>query len=223
MKLSDLKPASQLANTFGVKCIVYGAPGTGKTPLVATAPRPVMCVCEPGMLSMRNVKNVPAWEANTIAKIDEFFEWIKSAEAKSFDTICIDSISEMAELSLTKEAGSVKDKRQAYGAMKEYIYTKLTQLYYTKEKNTYLIAKMHQIEEEGVLTKRPYFPGKELNNLVPHMYDEVLNIGLNMIGGINHLSIRTKSSFGVFARDRSGKLDELERPDIGFIFNKCLQ
>mgnify|MGYP001589050309 CR=1 FL=1 len=75
MQLNQLRPASQLAQRFGVKALAYGGPGTGKTPMINTAPRPVLCVVEPGMLSMRT-SNVPAWEAYDCGKIDEFFKWL---------------------------------------------------------------------------------------------------------------------------------------------------
>ncbi|WBF76860.1 hypothetical protein PSV3_00158 [Septimatrevirus PSV32] len=96
MQMSQLKPASQLARRYGVKSVVFGAPGSGKTPLINTAPRPVLLVTEPGMLSMRG-SNVPAWEAYSPALIVEFFEWfMKSREAANFDTLGIDSISNIA-------------------------------------------------------------------------------------------------------------------------------
>lgn len=108
MQMSQLKPASQLARRYGVKSVVFGSPGSGKTPLINTAPRPVLLVTEPGMLSMRG-SNVPAWEAYSPALITEFFEWfMKSREAANFDTLGIDSISNIAEIILAEELKSLK-------------------------------------------------------------------------------------------------------------------
>lgn len=110
MQMSQLKPASELAQRFGVKALVYGGPGMGKTPIIKTAPRPVLCVVEPGMLSMRDAVNIPAWDAYTPERIDEFFKWLfTSAEAKNFDTVGIDSISQLAEIILTQELNRNKD------------------------------------------------------------------------------------------------------------------
>ncbi|MCP5883106.1 ATP-binding protein, partial [Klebsiella pneumoniae] len=75
MQMSQLVPASQLTRRYGVKSVVFGGPGAGKTPLMQTAPRPVLLVTEPGMLSMRG-SNIPCWEAPTPARINEFFEWL---------------------------------------------------------------------------------------------------------------------------------------------------
>lgn len=225
MNLSQLKPASQLAQRFGVKAIVYGGPGSGKTPLVRTAPRPVLCVCEPGMLTMRTATNIPAWDAYTPERIDEFFTWItQSAEARNFDTVCIDSISQMAEIFLVQELGRNKDGRKAYGEMYRHTMKHLNDLYYLPQKHTYLIAKQGIIDEDGGTLRKPYFPGKELNIQVPHMYDEVWHIGLNNIPGQPKPvpAVRALPTFGTFARDRSGRLNELEYPELSQLFAKCM-
>ena len=103
MQASQLKPAGTLAQRYGVKAIIYGAPGSGKTPLISTAPRPVLMATEPGLGSMRN-STVPTWEAHTAEKIDEFMKWATSStEMQQYDTIAIDSLSNLAEIFLTRE------------------------------------------------------------------------------------------------------------------------
>lgn len=225
MNIRDLKPLSQLAGRFGVKACVYGPPGTGKTPIAATAPRPLVLACEPGLLSVKHITNVPGWSAYTPEAIDEFFTWFdKSSEAKNFDTLCIDSASQMAELFLTRELAKCKDGRMAYGNMARRMMEILNSLYYRPETHTYIICKEMLIEVEGVTGRRPYFPGKELNTQVPHMYDEFWHLALTQVPGqpMPVTAFRTRSTFGVFARDRSGKLDELEPPNLTTLFNKCM-
>lgn len=225
MNLNSLKPLGDLAQRFGVKAIMYGPPGSSKTPLVATAPSPVIMVCEPGLLSVRHIKNVPAWQAYTPEAIDEFFEWLtKSSEAKRFDTVGVDSISQMAEIILTQELGRNKDGRKAYGEMYRRTMKYLNDLYYLPSKHTYLIAKEGSAEVEGGTITKPYFPGKELNIQVPHSYDEVWRIGLTNVPGQPKpvLAIRTVSNFNHFARDRSGKMNELEYPELSQLFTKAM-
>ena len=68
MNINDLKPASALALRLGVKCVAYGPPGSGKTPISNTAPNPVMLVTEPGMLSMRKRAELLQGTCNVEAK-----------------------------------------------------------------------------------------------------------------------------------------------------------
>lgn len=92
------------------------------------------------------------------------------------------------------------------------------------QKHIYLIAKQQTKDEGGVNIRKPYFPGQELNIQIPHMYDEVLQIGLNNVPGQPKpvTAIRCQPTFDVFARDRSGRLNELEPPDLTALFSKCL-
>src|ERR1017187_6838688 len=114
MNMNDLKPAKDYANMMGCKCIVFGPSGVGKTPLIQTAPRPLLLSIEPGLLSMRG-STVPTFVANDTQRIDEFFAWFySSTETKNFDTLAVDSGSYMADVYLqaalkgTSKAGNKK-------------------------------------------------------------------------------------------------------------------
>lgn len=222
MNASDLKPASALAMRLGVKCLAYGPPGIGKTPLINTAPRPVLLAVEPGLLSMRN-SNVPTYEAYDAPRIDEFFTWLfTSAEARNYDTVGVDSISQMAEIILTQELKRNKDGRKAYGEMSRRMMEYVGGLYFLPGKHMYLIAKRTMVDDNGVQTYRPYFPGQDLNVKIPHLYDLIVHIAPELIGGVMQPAIRTKSSYNALARDRSGKLAELEPLNLANLFNKCM-
>lgn len=226
MNINQLKPAHQFAKQYGVKMLGYGPPGEGKTPLINTAPRPVLAFVEPGMLSMRN-SNVPTWEADTPEKCDEFFDWVfRSPEcAKNFDTICLDSASEMAEMYLRKAKGQYRNKLQAYGDMSEKVYGHLSGLYYLERKHVYLICKQGKREiGPDEVEKAPYFPGQELNVKVPHLYDLIAHISKAKIPGVvgEPLAIRCKGTYGISARERSGICAEFEPPDLSKLFAKIM-
>lgn len=236
--MSNLKPASQLARRYGVKSVVFGAPGSGKTPLMNTAPRPVLLVTEPGMLSMRG-SNIPAWEAYSAPLIVEFFDWfMKSREASNFDTLGIDSISNIAEIILAEELSKVKHGMKAYGNMSERTMKIANDLFYMPQKHIVMIAKQALVENgrqtilqngevtyEPIMQKRPFFPGKDLNVKVPHLFDNVLHLGEAMVPGQPKpvRALRTKEIPEVFARDRLGNLGELEPPDLSALFTKAMQ
>lgn len=229
MNMTQLKPAWQVAQKFGVKSLIYGQPGTGKTPIMGTAPRPVALILEPGMLSMKketeSSKNLQCWQAKDAKEIYEFFTWVfQSAETKNFDTICVDSVSQMAEMILAAELPLHKNKMQAYGELLTKVMNILEGLFYLQNKHVYLIAKQATADENGICVKRPYFPGKGLDIKVPHLYDEVFHIDKVQVQGqsAKTLAIRTSETFGLVTRDRSGNLAELEFPHLGQIFAKCM-
>lgn len=224
MNINSLKPAGQLAQKFGVKALVYGPPGTGKTPVFNTAPRPVLLVVEPGMLSMRD-SNIPSFEAYTAPAVDEFFLWFfQSAEAKNFDTLGIDSVSQLAEIILTNELKINKDGRKAYGEMSRKVMENINKLYFFPNKHLYLIAKQTSIEEGGSLKRRPYFPGQDLNVKIPHLFDEILHLGMHSVPGMPGYTkaFCTAEQFDLLARDRSGRLAAYEPPNLTDLFNKAM-
>ena len=107
------------AEQAALKMGIYGPPGSGKTPIINTAPRPVLLACEPGLLSMRG-STVPTFQAFTAKLIDDFFEWLfSSAETKNFDTLVVDSISQMCNIYLADAKTKSKHGLQQYGDMAE--------------------------------------------------------------------------------------------------------
>ena len=203
----------------GVIAVVFGSPGTGKTPLCNTAPRPVLCSIEPGLLSMRG-STVPTFIADTVDKIDDFMKWVVySNETANFDTICIDSISHMAEVYLKYELTKNKDGRAAYGKMSTRVFDHLYAIYRLKQKHAYLIAKQSKDDQKA----RPYFPGQELNTTVPHLFDVIMQIGTHNIPNTGqYKAFRTADSYDAVARDRSGRLSEYEPCDLTALFNKAM-
>jgi hypothetical protein len=229
MQASQLKPASSFAQNVGFKAIAYGPPGEGKTPLIKTAPRPVMLICEPGMLSMRDAHNIPAWEGYTPEKCKEFFDWLKgSNEAKNFDTVCVDSFSQYAEILLKKALATNSHGLKAYGEMATNVMNTAELLFFMPQKHVYLIAKQAVVDEGGVQRRRPYFPGQELNVRVPHLFDAILHVAKAIVPGAGHeprLAIRTRGTIDVTARIRTHRQDvfnEFEPPNLAALIAKAM-
>lgn len=224
MRYEDLRPARDFARNFGVKAVIYGPPGTGKTPIINTAPRPILLACEPGLLSMRG-STVPTYQAFTSDKIDEFFEWLfKSAESKNFDTVGIDSATQMAEIYLQGAQRTNKHGLAAYGEMARNTIKQLEGLYFMMYKHVYLIAKQEIINTDNIRVKRPYFPGQQLPTEVPYKYDQILHLDIqNIPGAGHHKAFRCVGTIDVMARDRTGNLAEFEPPNFGQLVTKAMQ
>ncbi len=229
MDIKSLKHATEYAKLYGVKALVYGPPGSGKTPIINTAPRPVLLACEPGLLSMRG-STVPTFQAFTAKSIDEFFEWLFSSnETKNFDTVCIDSTTQMAEIYLndflngTSKGGNKIHGMAAYGEMAKATLKHLERLYFLPYKHTYLIAKESVDNENGLTVKRPYYPGQQLPKDVPGKYDCILRLAIHNVPGVGQVkAFRCIASLEEMARNRTGTLNEFEPPDFSDLVNKCM-
>lgn len=230
MDLRDLRAAGDHAQNFGIKSIVYGPAGTGKTPLINTAPRPVLLATEPGLLSMRNSK-VPTYEAYTPQRVNEFFKWFfNSTETKNFDTLGIDSGSQIADIYLndaltgSSKAGNKKHGLAAYGEMADNTMEHLRTLYYTRYKHTYVICKEEIADVEYQSVRRPYFPGKVLPIQVPHLYDFIIRLAKTNVPGMagENLAFQCVGNMNVLARNRTGNLNDFEEPHFGKLVAKAM-
>lgn len=226
MNLKDLKPASDFAQQYGVKAIIFGPPGAAKTPLIATCPRPVLLATEPGLLSLKG-SNVPTFQAFTTAAIEDFFKWFfSSEEVKNFDTLAIDSASQIADIYLqsilkgSSKAGNKMHGQAAYGEMATKVMDHLRPLYYMQQKHAYVICKEMQ-DDSGM--KRPYFPGKQLNIEIPHLYDFLFHLGIKNVPQAGQvLAFQCRQNLDVLARNRTGNLNEYEPPDFSALVSKAM-
>lgn len=229
MDIRDLKAAGEHAQNFGVKAIVFGPAGTGKTPILNTAPRPVLLATEAGLLSMRG-SNIPTYAAFTSKAIDEFFSWFfNSSETKNFDTLGIDSGSQIADIYLnaalqgTSKQGNKKHGMAAYGEMATNTMEHLRTLYYTRYKHVYMICKEEIADVDYQSLRRPYFPGKVLPIDVPHLYDFILRLAkANVPGAGETLAFQCVGNMNVLARNRTGNLNEYEPPNFSDLVNKAM-
>lgn len=208
----------------GVKCLVYGRAGTGKTRMCATAPAPFIFSAESGLLSLRKV-NLPYHSINTLADLIECYNWMKGAkEARQFQTFCLDSISEIAEVVLAAELRNVKDPRQAYGALATKVFQIIRDFRDFAGPNIYFTAKEDFVKDDqiGGMFFSPNFPGNQIGRNAPYFFDEVFRLSLlkDQTTGQNFAALQTQPDNNVTAKDRSGALDFWEQPDLSAIFRK---
>jgi hypothetical protein len=230
LDIRDLKAAGEHAQNFGCKTIIYGPTGVGKTPILNTAPRPVLLSIEPGLLSMKG-STIPTFEAHTSQRIDEFFSWFfNSTETKNFDTLGVDSGSYMADvylqaaLSGKSSSGNKKHGMAAYGEMATNTMEHLRTLFYTRYKHVYLICKEEIADVEFQSVRRPYFPGKVLNIDVPFLYDFILRLAKTNVQGMvgEQLAFQCIGGMNITARNRTGNLNEFEEPHFGKLVQKAM-
>lgn len=215
----------RVSAVHGVKVLVYGQSGVGKTVLCATAPNPVIISAEAGLLSLRKV-SIPVIEVTNVDELVQAHLWcLKSAEARQYDTICIDSISEIGEVVLANAKKQVKDPRQAYAELLEKMLTTIKAFRDLQGKHVYMSAKMEPMKDEltGIVRYGPSMPGQKLGPQLPYLFDEVFRLGIHKTPqGEEYRFLQTQPDLQFEAKDRSGSLDRMEPPDLSHVFNKIL-
>ncbi len=235
-----LVSSNDLATNHGVKCLTYARAGMGKTVLSATAPRPIILSAESGLLSLKKENlvrlygadkptisyDMPVIEIKTVDDITEAHKWfLSSNEASGFDTVCIDSISEIGEVILSNAKIDAKDPRQAYGELIDKLAVTVRAFRDLSEKHIYVTAKEEFGKDEvtGVKSFQPSLPGSKLSQQIPYWFDEMFNLGIAKTQeGVEYRYLRTQPDMQYQAKDRSGCLDEIEQPNLTHIFNKIM-
>jgi phage nucleotide-binding protein len=206
----------------GVKLLVYGQAGAGKTTLITTLPKPIVLSAEGGLLSIQDA-DLPYIEIGSMDDLMEAYEWLTgSEEAKGYGSVALDSISEIAEVVLNAEKKIAKDPRQAYGAMQEKMADVIRAFRDLPDRHVYMSAKLEKTQDEmGRVTYAPSMPGNKTGQALPYFFDEVLALRVEKdADGASQRALMCDSDGLWLAKDRSGKLGAWEAPDLGEIIAK---
>lgn len=230
--------SAEQATSNGMKMLVYGSSGIGKTVLCATLPNVVMLSAESGALSLTepNLKKiygnqpitcpVPMILIRTVEDLAQAHTWLtQSTEARVFQSVAIDSLSEIAEVVLNNAKRQVKDPRQAYGELIEKMQSLVRAYRDLPGRHVYMAAKMEPTKDEltGVVKYSASMPGQKLGNQLPYFFDFVFRLGANQTpDGTKYRFLQTAADLQFEAKDRSGKLDAMEYPHLGNVIAKAL-
>jgi len=204
-----------------VKFLVYGQAGAGKTSLIPTMPAPIILSAEGGLLSIRD-SNLPFIEIDGMDTLREAYKWLTgSDEAKGFESIALDSISEMGEVCLAAEKAKSKDPRQAYGEMQATM-AEVVRSFRDLPRHVLFTAKLDKTQDEmGRMLYSPSMPGNKTGQALPYFFDLVLALRVEKDTDGNIQRALMCQSDGLWqAKDRSGKLEAWEAPDLGAIIEK---
>lgn len=202
----------------GVKLLVYGQAGAGKTSLIKTLPNPVVLSAEGGLLSIADA-DLPFIEISTMDDLHEAYSYVAGSD---YNSVALDSISEIAEVCLNHEKKVNKDPRAAYGSMQEQMADIIRAFRDLPNKHVMMIAKLEKTQDEmGRVLYSPSMPGNKTGQSLPYFFDEVLALRVERDAEGNTQRALMCDSDGLWlAKDRSGKLGAWEAPDLTEIISK---
>jgi hypothetical protein len=207
--------------TKSVKFLGYGPAKVGKTRAIVTLPTPITFSCEGGLLVLKEY-DLPYFEVTSLKDMEELYNWLGSEEASKFESVALDSITEMAEVVLCIEKNRTVDGKKihgmkAYGEMQDKMAEQIRKFRDIKTHHVYFSAQMEKSQDElGAVLYAPAMPGNKFQQKLPFFFDEVF--AFRFEGG--HRAILTQTDGVWTAGDRSGRLNQWEPPDLGAIIRK---
>ena len=219
MKITNTKEVSARY----VKVLVHAPAGSGKTRLCATTGgKPIILSAESGLLSLAG-EDIDVIEIKSMQDLYDAFAFLQNDT--TYDWVCLDSITEIAEVLLATERGKTKDVRQAYGELQTQMMH-LLRGFRDLPKNIYFSAKQEHVKDEvtGGMIFGPSAPGTKVGPAMPYLFDLVfaLHNWKDEEGNVQR-ALQTQRDAQYEAKDRSGKLDMIEPADLGAIYSKIVK
>lgn len=228
-----IKKVSDAVAIQGIKAILYGASGVGKTSqvktLVTSGFKPIIISAESGLLSLagadvdvidisRNDKDEVLEPSKRFERLGESFKFLSEGK-HHYDTIVLDSLTEINQCLmdyLRTKYPDAKDTLKMYGD-NSVMMTKVIKSFRDLKYNVVLIA-LESVEkdESGKRFTTVDLIGKVAANIPPY-FDEVLYMFTTDEGERKILTNKTEKTV---AKDRSGKLAQVEEANLGKLFKK---
>ncbi len=226
------------AETAGIKAVVFGQSGTGKTRSIISLKKAgfkvLLISAESGTISLadevidmidisRDDNGVEIPMEKRFERIGEIFKFLKNGK-HDYDTVCLDSMTEInkcliAYLKAKPEYQDPKNTLKMYGENLETM-TKLARVFRDLPYNVVLIS-LSGIEKDDVGRRfvTTDLVGQVANH-IPPLFDEVLYLHIADADGKPERRFQCHSTKDVICKDRSGKLSLFEPYDLGAIFTK---
>lgn len=222
----------------GLKCLVHGLAGIGKTVLCATTGAPTLVInCEGGTLSLKNaVRNglitqeqmdmVRVVKVKTLAQLREVYDMLFARKIPCV-WVALDSITEIAEVILANAKKEDKDPRKSYGKLFDDMLQLIKDFRDLPHYNVLMTCKQISVTDglTNVTSYVPSMPGQKLTPQIPYLFDEVFamrEVNIEVDEGKYEMrrALQTSREMQYEAKDRSGCLNLYEPPNMQHIFEK---
>jgi hypothetical protein len=222
-EMINIKPINQAYMDQGLKILIFGPAGVGKTVACTTAPsseKSILISSEAGLLSIKD-STIDSVAINSIQELKEVYSFLNS-DKSDHQWIFIDSLSDIAEVLLSEEKKKVNDPRQAYGVIIEEMGSIIRAFRDLPKRNVVMTCKQERVQDNlNRLVFSPGLPGAKLGQQIPYFFDGVFALRIIDDGdGGTYRAFQTQPDLQYACKDRSGKLDSLEKPSFESIAAK---
>ena len=175
---------------------------------------------------------LPATVAYSEAHYNDVMKNPELARLGSFTILFVDSLTAAARLCFTwaeqqPEAFSDrgrKDLRAVYGLHARSMLGWLGQLQHMRERTVVLVAVLEKhVDEFNIATWQPQIEGAKTGRELPAIVDEIISMTWVDFGDrkpVRAFVCTNPNPWGYPAKDRSGRLDQLEPPNLGALIEK---
>lgn len=216
----QMTTTSEQAVGHGVKILVHGPAGAGKTRLCATTgdlEHTIILSAEAGLLSLRQVKI----DVALINGLEDMRKALSLVKDSRYQWVCIDSLSEVAERVLSEEMEKAKDPRKAYGEMATTMGKLIRAFRDLPGKHVVMTCKTERVQHDGSLLWVPMLPGRQLGQSISYWFDEVFALRAQpKDDGTITPYLQTVNDGYHEAKDRSGALAPAEPANLQAIVAK---
>jgi hypothetical protein len=167
--------------------------------------------------------DLPSIAINSVEDLMEAYVYLTTnEEGMSFSDISLDSITDIAETCLSSEKKKSADGRAAYGNNNDKVAEIIRMFRDIPGRNIYFSAQLDKVtDEKGRLLYGPSMPGKTLTQGLAYYFDIVLALRVEALEDGTVVRMFQTQTDGLWqAKNRGGRLEMWEEPDLGRIIRK---